>query len=195
MADAKISQLTELTLAEPGDLLVIVDDPTGTPVTKKITALNFSNSIRKSIFKSADQSVTNSTAYVDDADFVFAIAANEVWLIRLFILVTGPTAADLKFAVNVPSGATGWLAIQSALVSGSTTFSGDNVLLQTTDLTDGANFVTATITGSTVSGTYEVLVRNGATPGNFQFRWAQNAANATPVTIKADCYLEARRLS
>lgn len=40
MADAKITELTELTTADAGDLLAIVDDPSGTPVTKKITRSN-----------------------------------------------------------------------------------------------------------------------------------------------------------
>ena len=37
MADSKITQLTELTTPAVGDLLAIVDDPSGSPETKKIT--------------------------------------------------------------------------------------------------------------------------------------------------------------
>lgn len=37
MADQKITDLTALTTPDAGDLLAIVDDPGGTPVTKKIT--------------------------------------------------------------------------------------------------------------------------------------------------------------
>ncbi len=40
MADTKISDLTELTLPASTDLLAIVDDPAGTPATKKITLEN-----------------------------------------------------------------------------------------------------------------------------------------------------------
>lgn len=40
MADKKITQLTALTTLSNDDLLVVVDDPSGTPVTKKITASN-----------------------------------------------------------------------------------------------------------------------------------------------------------
>jgi hypothetical protein len=40
MADAKISALTALATVADEDLLAIVDDPSGTPVTKKITRAN-----------------------------------------------------------------------------------------------------------------------------------------------------------
>jgi hypothetical protein len=40
MADTKISALTELTAPASVDLLPIVDDPAGTPVTKKVTLAN-----------------------------------------------------------------------------------------------------------------------------------------------------------
>lgn len=40
MADAKITQLTELTSADGADLLAVVDDVAGTPTTKKITLTN-----------------------------------------------------------------------------------------------------------------------------------------------------------
>ena len=40
MADSKITQLTELTTPAGGDLLAIVDDPSGTPITKKSTVAN-----------------------------------------------------------------------------------------------------------------------------------------------------------
>jgi len=40
MADAKITALTELTSALSSDVIVIVDDPGGTPITKKVTLAN-----------------------------------------------------------------------------------------------------------------------------------------------------------
>ena len=38
MADKKITELTELTSLDQGDLFVVVDNPTGIPITKKIKA-------------------------------------------------------------------------------------------------------------------------------------------------------------
>lgn len=40
MADKKITELTELTTLADVDLFVVVDDPAGTPITKKILARN-----------------------------------------------------------------------------------------------------------------------------------------------------------
>jgi hypothetical protein len=45
MADKKITELTALTSLSNDDLLVVVDDPAGTAVTKKITASNLKSGL------------------------------------------------------------------------------------------------------------------------------------------------------
>jgi hypothetical protein len=45
VADTKISALTALTSTSDDDLIVLVDDPSGTPVTKKMTVLNLKTSL------------------------------------------------------------------------------------------------------------------------------------------------------
>ena len=53
MADKKITELTQLTSLTSDDLFVVVDDPTGTPITKKIAAGD--------IFGNGVSYVTNAT--------------------------------------------------------------------------------------------------------------------------------------
>lgn len=84
MADAKITQLAELTTVDAGDLLPIVDDPSGSPVTKKITALNLFGAGIKIVVKSVDESVISSTTYQSDDELFLAIGANEKWIIDFF---------------------------------------------------------------------------------------------------------------
>jgi len=61
MADTKISALTEMTQPTADDLFVMVDDPSGSPVTKKATRAN----VRK-ILINATAKTTNYTLAADD---------------------------------------------------------------------------------------------------------------------------------
>ena len=45
MADKKLTELDATTTASTDDLIYIVDDPSGTPVSKKITVGDFLNTI------------------------------------------------------------------------------------------------------------------------------------------------------
>ena len=70
MADKKVTALTDLGDAlASGDLFHVVDDPTGTPINKKISAANVFNNIPSWLgLKQASQSLTadGSTALVID---------------------------------------------------------------------------------------------------------------------------------
>ena len=87
----KISELTVLTSASGDDLLVIVDDPSGTAVTKKITVSNlFGNSIANvAIYKSAASSLPSATTakigtiFFDSTYLYIAVSANVLKRIAL----------------------------------------------------------------------------------------------------------------
>ena len=65
MADAKITELTELTAPTDDDLLAIVDDPGGSPVTKKVTRQN----LLKLVSAPADD--------VSASGFIISLTANQ----------------------------------------------------------------------------------------------------------------------
>lgn len=93
MADKKITALTALTSVANGDLLAIVDDPSGTPVTKKVTADVFGE------YMSTNTHVTNAiTAAVGDP-------IQETLIDAKGDLIVG-TAADTaaRLAVGVTNG-------------------------------------------------------------------------------------------
>ena len=56
MADVKISALSELTSVDDSDVLAIIDDPSGTPTSKKITKKNL---VRDIVGQSTDTKPTN----------------------------------------------------------------------------------------------------------------------------------------
>jgi len=61
MADRKITELSALTSADNKDLLYIVDDPLGTPVSKKVTLKNLFNSVPANTTFSEKVTVSGNT--------------------------------------------------------------------------------------------------------------------------------------
>ena len=64
MADQKVSQLTHLTNPSAEDLLYAVDDPNGTPTSKKLTIKNLFGNVRANTNISANLSVSGNRATV-----------------------------------------------------------------------------------------------------------------------------------
>lgn len=62
MADQKITQLTALVSPSVDDLLVIVDDPAGTPVTKKATVASLKTALGLTGTNSGDQTTVSGNA-------------------------------------------------------------------------------------------------------------------------------------
>ena len=85
MADKakKISELTALTSISGGDLLVIVDDPTGTPVTKKVTVANLlgnssANVVIQNVTPSNGTITVTKGTIMFDSSFIYIATANNV---------------------------------------------------------------------------------------------------------------------
>lgn len=97
MADKKVTQLTSLSTPASEDLLLIIDDPSGTPVSKQISVKNLAgglpntaisgsfivsnNSIRITTPKTpASASATGTTGDIAwDTSFIYVCVATNTW--------------------------------------------------------------------------------------------------------------------
>lgn len=138
MADKKITELTSLTELAKDDLFVVVDDPSGTPITKKITAEKVLTGLAYTAANSSSESVgvkaivtlagntTLANATLKGAEFIVNVTAasqNTAYQYGLVAksLLSGAAAnvktehAAAKFVLDV-SNATGTIANTSALL-------------------------------------------------------------------------------
>lgn len=108
MADSKITALTALTDASSDDLLPIVDDPAGTPVTKKITVANFKKAVAFRAYITSDHNFTaddftkinfDAETYdygsnFDTSNKRFVAPQDGVYFFNVSVAVTGISGAD-----------------------------------------------------------------------------------------------------
>ena len=133
--------------------------------------------------KTADESVTSSTAFQDDDHLTFAVGANEEWT-ATFRVSAGDTlnAGGVKVAVTVPGGSTFEAFATSGFARGRTT-------------TSGAEIIGAVAVTSVDYILVSVWILNGATPGSVTLQWAQKSSNATPTVFHKGSHLTATRIA
>ena len=130
--------------------------------------------------KTADEIVNNSTVLQNDDHLLFAVAANEVWEIRVAMIVASTAVADFKYAFTVPTGG----AIYAP--GGYTTDSDATIAV--------AVLYTANQTMSTTVAVNRRYI-GGANAGNVQFQWAQNTAEVSNTKVLANSYIIAHKLA
>lgn len=173
MVDTKISALTELAATPDGaDLLAIIDDPAGTPVSKKITVTNLlaagGGLTFARVVKTADETVSNSSTLQNDNSLLFAVSANKTYAFCILMFADILATSDFKYGLSLPASATAnWMKAGGFYSAGSLSYF----------TADATNAIEVSITNPKP---YHIMqwgeVITGASSGTVNFQWCQKLA-------------------
>jgi hypothetical protein len=116
MADKKITALTDLSTGVAGaDLLHVIDDPTGTPINKKVSVTNLINNLPSFIgFSNSVENITDgiqTAVGITTALTLLATSGTNV----ASTLADGTVIGQLKIIINDIDGGNGIMAVTDAL--------------------------------------------------------------------------------
>jgi hypothetical protein len=144
-----------------------------------------------SAIKTADQSVTSSTAFVNDTELFVPLVASGSYQMEVFLYFEGGTAgaSDIQWKWIIPTGSTlrytwtGWNNTGSVARSGDGQIAGDTP--------SSASAGAGNAHGVIMIGT----VVQGVNAGNLQLQWAQKTISATSTIVHAQSCLVLRRIA
>ena len=116
MADKKITALTDLSTGVAGaDLLHVIDDPTGTPINKKVSVTNFINNLPSFIgFSNSVENITDGIQTAIGITTALTLLATSGTNVAS-TLADGTVIGQLKIIINDIDGGNGILAVTDAL--------------------------------------------------------------------------------
>ena len=134
--------------------------------------------------KAAEELVTTNTVLQDDDDLQLTIAANEVWVIDLYLIVFAESTPDIKFGWSVPASCT----IDAILFS-------LQHLAQVQKFNEGDVPQVTESAGTNTPVTIKGVIVNGANAGTVILQFAQVTSNAGGSGLRPGSTMIARQVA
>jgi hypothetical protein len=160
----------------------------------KVTADRLTQQQTHTVIAAADQIINNSSVTTDDTELFFPLKANALYIVELHAAFNPASATPaLKFGWSVPAGTTGG-RFHFGSTSNAGTFT-DNQITRASVRSEPFTTVIVNRTGTLDQSFNEILsLITLSTPGNVQFRWAQNTATVANTTRLADSFMRVTRV-
>lgn len=140
--------------------------------------------------KTGSQSVSNSTL-VADTELLVPVEANAIYTVKVILLYTAVTAADLKVLFRLPASAS-FTGMGKCLVVGAVSQTELQALPYGGNSSESWGGLGA---GNSAFGQVDGMLITAGTPGNFATEWAQVTTNATATQVQGNSHMELRRVS
>lgn len=136
--------------------------------------------------KQSDETSAGSTNFVTDSDLSLGVQASTNYLLKGCLIFTGGVTSDCKYSWSYPTGTViryGNFARLNLIDAGTTTEPGE--------LHDQTDSVVVGLGGvsQNVFIPFYGTVKTDTTTGSIAIMWAQNAASATDLTLKAGSWI------
>lgn len=143
--------------------------------------------------RTSNQSVTSSTALVNDDTLQLTVGANEVWLFEFVLRYDGLGAADIRISFAIPAGAT----VDAASLAPSDAAGAYQDAQWISMATSDATVFTFACSGANQNRINPIkgLYVGAGTAGTFILRWAQGTSNATATRMLTNSTLWAVKLA
>lgn len=178
----KISDYTLISVPLDGDEWVpVVDNPSTTPVTKRVTVTNLWNQsgyYARAIKAAATLRQSNVTLTADP-DLVLALLANTRYIFEMGLYIQTTTSPDWKHQLYAPAGA----AIVDSVIN----------IDAASVVRDESTVYTNTGISATILAIIKGSVINGGTAGNMGINWAQNTSAAIDTGLRAGSWFKLER--
>lgn len=170
------------------DIANLYNNGGGIPYEASSSTASSTTATGSTVRKSADESVTASTALQDDNDLSVTLAPSTEYTIDAFIVATTTSKKpDLKLSFTAPAGSeilVGYLAYTGMSPAGG------GILESSGTASDKILLSPAESTVIHVVGT----IKTGSNDGQLTLQWAQNASDSAGVTVRKGSYLKAEQI-